>query len=286
MDAAANMTVVYFDLETTGLERDCDLTEIAGAHAGASFHQYVLPRKSIPARVTEVTGLSVKATDGQRTLCHNGVTVEAVSVSVALKRFCDWLPKPSLLCAHNALSFDVRVLRRAIAQCNLVDEFQHVVGFADTLPLLKQLLPKEASLKLTDVYFARFGRHLHNAHAADADVAALMEVLDDLKVDKTMLCKHSATLQYLVQCDVYKEEKARCLATLAPRLGQEVSKAMLAKIAGSGLQYEHLKLAFVRDRQRGISLLFTEKSPGGANRVTAHRKVIDAVMRHFQKAIG
>ena len=52
-----------------------------------------------------------------------------------------------------------------------------------------------------------------------------------------------------------------------------VTKSMCQKIAGSGLNLGHLKLAFNRDESNGIRQLFTEKFNKKA-RVTASKSVI------------
>ena len=60
------MKYLFFDLETTGFSREHnDIIEIAGILVDSetqqiidSFHEYVKPRQRIPAKITELTGIT------------------------------------------------------------------------------------------------------------------------------------------------------------------------------------------------------------------------------------
>ena len=60
-----------------------------------------------------------------------------------------------------------------------------------------------------------------------------------------------------------------------------VSETMAKKIAESGLNYSHIKLAFDRNGDDGIKDLFTEKFVG-KRRVTADKKIISKVCEYFR----
>ena len=51
---------MIFDLETNGFGRKAEICQIAAKSNDEQFNVYIVPRKSIPARVTEVTGLHVR----------------------------------------------------------------------------------------------------------------------------------------------------------------------------------------------------------------------------------
>ena len=59
-----------------------------------------------------------------------------------------------------------------------------------------------------------------------------------------------------------------------------LSESMAKKIADSGLNYSHIKLAYDRNGDDGIKDLFTEKFVG-KRRVTADRKIISRVCQYF-----
>ena len=47
-----------------------------------------------------------------------------------------------IICAHNARSFDMRVITREMKRCGLQEEFaETVTGFMDSLPAFKSFLP-------------------------------------------------------------------------------------------------------------------------------------------------
>jgi len=55
------------------------------------------------------------------------------------------------------------------------------------------------------------------------------------------------------------------------------------QIASSGLGYRHLQLAFKRgESAMAVSDVLKEKGADKKPRVTANRKVLDAVEKHFQ----
>ena len=70
--------------------------------------------------------------------------------------------------------------------------------------------------------------------------------------------------------------------TLSPRLSPGVSKSMLEKIAGSGLTYQNLQVAFRRGGAEGLRLVLTEQTESGKARVTTNRRVLDYICSHFE----
>ena len=59
-----------------------------------------------------------------------------------------------------------------------------------------------------------------------------------------------------------------------------LSKGMATKIAGSGLSYRHLQLAFRRDKDCGLQRLLGEVTNGKV-RVTKSARIIDSLAQHF-----
>ena len=89
-----------------------------------------------------------------------------------------------------------------------------------------------------------------------------------------------AALAYFDAKDAHRNtvEEAKC--TLVRPLGSVLSKGIINIIAESGLGYGHLKLAHQRNPQSGLRLLLADTSAGSCC-VTANRRIIDSIMKHF-----
>ena len=88
------MTVVYYDLETTGLnnedrQRGVQIVSIgAVTEYGATFHRYILPTCPIDTEATEIHGIQM--INGR--LFKNGYWKEnALNPKNGLQVFMDWL---------------------------------------------------------------------------------------------------------------------------------------------------------------------------------------------------
>ncbi|XP_062602535.1 uncharacterized protein LOC134264259 [Saccostrea cucullata] len=134
-------TFVYFDLETTGLGKDCEVTQIGAYASEKSFSQYILPStQPISPSATAVSGIAVK----ENIMFKNGVQVPCKNAKDGIETFITWLKNFSniVLVAHNA-KFDSNVIIRAMHQVGLrASDF--IIGFVDTLPLLEKLFPTES----------------------------------------------------------------------------------------------------------------------------------------------
>ena len=134
-----------FDIETTGLGNDCEVTQLAAcllSGAAKSFAQYVLPSGQISKEASTITKLTTRRESGRTILRHDGMEGPSATWEVAEEKFAAWLerarpPGPFLLLAHDAFSFDAKVLLR-VASGRLLTI---VSGFADSLPAFCELLP-------------------------------------------------------------------------------------------------------------------------------------------------
>ncbi|XP_034091966.1 DNA polymerase III PolC-type-like isoform X2 [Gymnodraco acuticeps] len=170
-------TIVFFDLETTGLDaKSCHIVQLgASCEHLTTFNRYILPCIPIEYRATEVNGLTVSY--GQ--LFLHGEPVRTVSLYHSLKSFIHYLvsfPGPVLLAAHNAWRFDQIVLMRVLRKFSLFEQFKQVVsGFMDTLPLSKKLYPQLK--RFNQPYLVRcFLGVKYNAHNAVEDAKQLEEL--------------------------------------------------------------------------------------------------------------
>ncbi|RVE71510.1 hypothetical protein OJAV_G00052530 [Oryzias javanicus] len=173
---AADRIIVFFDLETTGLDTAvCDIIQLGAVCELQVFNVYTLPRRALTQSATQVTGFTVTP-EG---LFLRGRRKQTTSLLDALNAFLNFLRsfgRPVLLAAHNARRFDAPVLTRVLQQHSLLLEFQQVVtGFLDTFLLSKSLYPRLASYSQENLVRNFLGQ-FYNAHDAVEDARMLQEL--------------------------------------------------------------------------------------------------------------
>ena len=278
--------LVIFDVETTSLSRESELTQLAAVNTetGTSFNEFVLPAGPITPGASSVTGLTTKGRGNGRQLCKHGKPISAVDSATALRKFLDWLlsfKTAVILVAHNCHQFDLSVFLNAVLVANLEESFDKVVaGFTDTLPLLRKALPGKASYALPALFADVVGGQF-SAHDAAADTEALMKVSKAAKLD-LLDPDGTATLSSGLERTRHKAEKSPRRKTLQKLVDDKViTVGMADKIAASGLAYCHLQLAHRRNSENGLRLLLAEKCPDGKARVTTVSRIHQALADHF-----
>ena len=276
---------IVVDVETTDTTYSAEMTLLSAADldGDGQFSTYILPEGDVSTTATKVTGLSVGRRSGRRVLLHHGKEVASCSTRDAMLSFLAWARSPFCLLTHNAKALDYQVLMSAACTSNVLEEFEKgCVGFVDTLPLLKGVFEQAPTNRLGDLYLAATGTTFA-AHDATADVAALKQVLLKSKATPEKLAAHSFSAASARQRFMYlraRNEKVGTLKLLTS--GKVVSSSMAAKIAGSGLDYSHLKRAYDADKQDGLKALLHEEVPGSKKpRVTKSSKVLSALCEHF-----
>lgn len=161
---------IVFDTETTGLSAATDeIIEIAAVYCRndeivAEFSKLGRPQNLVPARITQLTGIS------------NEMLVNQPSSEQIVREFIDWLSDKDFgfAVAHNA-SFDISMLKSACRRAHLSFPLHHV---EDTLAMAKAYFAdkenRPANYKegtLADF----FDIHL-DAHRALNDVKALQQI--------------------------------------------------------------------------------------------------------------
>jgi DNA polymerase III epsilon subunit-like protein len=274
-------TWIVFDLETTSLKKTCDIIQLSACVQDDVFNCYVKPKQSISSKVTEITGLDFR----NSVMHHRGVVVEAVSIETCLKEFVEWLKKYQqvLLIAHNCKRFDSYRLMYQLKLTNNLDllaAFTDVVcGFADTLPLFREIYKDEiVNCKQVTVAAHVLGSDfVYDAHNAKEDVLVLHKVL--------LCCKQpSSIISYSFSANAVLQEIERdtCLIknvqSLQPLLEHKVcGLATVRRIAASGLSMNHLKLAYSRNGELGLQLLFGEKDANQSVRVSKSTRVAHVI---------
>ncbi|CAG2255966.1 unnamed protein product [Mytilus edulis] len=266
-DDGCNVSVVTFDLETTGFGYDADIVQICAEVVQITpqivdmefqtFQEYILPTKPINPKASEVTGLY---RDGC-SLYYKGQKVKTLSKSVGLEKFIKWLPHKAVLVAHNCKSFDSKIIVAQLSSVNLLNEFHcKVFGFSDTLHIFKQKFPGRKSYKQENLVKDILKRS-YNAHNAVDDVQLLNILMKNLKVSLQDIVNHSFTVEYIHNYLTEFRCKEARLKTFKPVYMSDepvMSKSLCERAAKSGLKLGHLHLAISCDDFDGLCRLLVK----------------------------
>ena len=265
----------YFDLETTSLSLDCDIVQLSAVCTDRMFDTYIVPNKPIGKTASAVNGITCHS--GQ--MAYLGKPVKSETPLVALQTFIHWLEecKPVVLVAHNGRKFDAPLILRHVSIAKLTAAFADcVIGFVDTRPLFEEICLDMPNYK-QETLVSKILHVDYQAHNSLEDVKALQKLCMHEKVPDESFQKHSVTTASLLHIMEHGQLTERNMASMATVVGKKiVSPAMGEKMAQSGLCWEHVKKAHMRDTVSGVESLFKEKNNGKV-RVTASRKIISKV---------
>ena len=168
--ATPHHTYIVLDTETTGLDPSdgAQLIEIGAVHIRddrkiGEFHQLIDPHTRIPEQVTRLTGITPR------------MTVGPPDVRQAMALFDRWLPKDSIVMAHNA-GFDIRFLDRAEADRG--NRFFHHM-YVDTLEMSRLLHPEKPRHRVVDL--------IRDYHVGDCEEhRALSDALQEQRLYECM----------------------------------------------------------------------------------------------------
>ncbi|XP_043480002.1 uncharacterized protein LOC122509810 [Leptopilina heterotoma] len=127
--------LVYFDLETSGLSKQSDILQIAAKCGEKSFETYINPTQPVTPEAFKITGLENINGD----LFLYGKPLTSIPLKQALIKFQQFLTElnPCVLVAHNA-KFDVSHFLQAVTTSSMIENFDGIVGFSDSLTLFKK----------------------------------------------------------------------------------------------------------------------------------------------------
>jgi DNA polymerase III alpha subunit (gram-positive type) len=201
----------------------------------------------------------------------------------ALLNFVSQFQTKVVLIGHNIKSYDCHLLLNALESCKRTFDFsQCIAGFVDT-KLLFKIFDGTLNCYSQESLFKHFVSSKYNAHDAIEDVLALQKLIGHVDIDVSSCSFSNASFTFLnaIESHRYSSEVRKNVSTLNHLITENVvSKSMANKIAGSGLDFRCLQLAYRRDPHDGIQNLLSENVRNGV-RVTKSQKVIFALNKYF-----
>lgn len=160
---------VAIDIETTGLDRSARIIELGAVRMRhgrkvASFSQLVNPQIPIPAKVTQITGITDRDVKGKPT------------IDKALPKFYAFCGRDTWI-GHNIRRFDLPVIAR---EAERVGVGMPDVSFYDTMELSQALLPQLDHHRVVDL-IRYFGIAKTERHRAADDAAQTAQIFECLK---------------------------------------------------------------------------------------------------------
>ena len=160
---------VAIDIETTGLGRSARIIELGAVRIRhgrkvASYSQLVNPRIPIPAKVTQITGITDRDVKGKPT------------IDKALPRFYAFCGKDTWI-GHNIHRFDIPIIKH---EAERIGAGIPDVNFYDTLEISQVYLPQLEHHRLKDL-IRYFGIAKTERHRAADDAAQTAQIFEHLK---------------------------------------------------------------------------------------------------------
>ncbi|XP_063408928.1 DNA polymerase III PolC-type-like [Mytilus trossulus] len=188
IDNNEELSVVVFDIETTGFGYDSEKVQLPAVCDKGEFDKYIIPTKPIHPKATKVTHLFSTGTR----LYYKGQQLKTELKENVINSFIDWLPKNALLVAHNCKQFDAKILvsqMQPLASTFLENLKDHMLGFSDTLPLFRVKFPKRKSYSQSSLA-KDILKTTYNAHNALDDVKILKQLIE-VDITKEQLIENS-----------------------------------------------------------------------------------------------
>ncbi len=277
-----NFTPVFFDLETTSLERDADILQIAAVTSDKQFNEYMVPRHK---QIKQSASNTHKITYKYGVLKVDKKPVDAVFPEDGLNNFLDFICSVDnpVLIGHNIKLFDCPVLHNKL-DGDLWSRFKpKVIGYVDTLPVFKETFPGQPSYSESELVKSLL-KHGYDAHNAMADVIALQELCQ--LVGMQTMKKHAFSLDYVTESMAHNKKVKINVDTFSKLVQSKVCSAYMAnKMASSGLKYGHLTYQVKENGYDGLEALLKKETHENKPRATNDKRVIKKLFDHIHASL-
>ncbi|XP_051888279.1 maternal protein exuperantia-like [Pristis pectinata] len=235
-------TLVFFDLETTGLENNCEIVQLSAVSGEKIFNKYILPGKPISEGASRINGFQVM--DGVLYLQGEPQTTSSVQDTMeAFLHFLQSLGTP-LLVGHNNWKFDAPILLRVWEELSMKEQFANcITGFLDTLWLAQTAVPRSEvqSYRQTELVQV-FLKKGYKAHNAVEDAKTLQELYSVLK----FTAEQKRSSQFSIA-------QLECQVSLQPLLKEKIIFFQLVdKLALQGVSLQKLQSTHQQGGDAGL----------------------------------
>ena len=149
----------------------------------------------------------------------------------------------------------------------------------DPLPLLKKLYPDRKSYKQETLVKDLLGTE-YQAYDALADIMALQSLIDVCRASKLEIGLSSFSCKYMRKTESSDKTKEH-MSSLVVVPKNVLSEGLKKKIASSGLNLDHLKLAYRHGGIEGLRGMLSEKFKGKL-RVTSNKRILKSVSDYVE----
>ena len=150
--------------------------------------------------------------------------------------------------------------------------------FIDSLPVFRKVFPNQESYKQEDLARTLL-QSSYAAHNAIEDVEILGNLVWHANMASEDLLKHSFRPNAVFNQLSFNEEKNKNKESLNPLICNGVMKRPTAEnVAGSGLNFKHLRKIYDRDGEDGLRNIFCVINSEGKPRITNTKKVLEDVI--------
>jgi len=274
-----DISIISFDLETTGLGSTCEIIQIGACCEDETFMIYTLPLGPIQMSATWVHGITCK--DGK--LYQRKEPVDSVDLKSGLESFLAWIkkfPNPVLV-AHNGERFDFSVILRQASEHGLLEDFTSTLyALSDTLMVFKAKHPKLPSYSL-DNLITKFGVENFKHHDALEDSIALQKLIQKSKKTTAHLLEYGYTMEYLIDKREFKQATETQMESFERMVDKGIMpRAAALRAAQSGLNLAHLQSTYDKHGEPGLATLLQQQLPDCV-RVTKQKKDVERILNYF-----
>lgn len=167
-----DVAIVFYDLETGGLNLNDDILQISCVCEKIVFDSYVTPRRPITSGASDIH----KLTKSGKNLYKSGKRLYTLSRENLASKLLEYLKKMSKKCilvAYND-TFDAPRIVNFIEECSSSNYFKEIIyGFTDSLKILKTKLPDLESHSIINTATKKFNMSCEDAHNSSFDVDVL-----------------------------------------------------------------------------------------------------------------